>query len=515
MSCRTTAGGTLTTRLARDYSGLSDSQVQEIYHALKREGETLPLPTDAEFDAWKFRQHSLIANSHLSDIKKSRSEHDLHIANNENIDSATFHAWANVERRARQESVIRELKGNVADLSAPGSQIANYTWGLDGRPARVWYASYGSNMDRNRFLTYVTGGTPKGSANAHSGCRDKARPEGDIPIRYRGRMHFAYQSRRWESGGVAFMDNDGVSHALGRAYNVSMGQFDDIVAQENGAQTLTGAKKTPAEEAIVNGKAEASHGIYGTMVHIGDYDGAPVFTFTSDFTAQESLEEKHAKKPDNFSTNKPSDNYIRMVGNGLHETFGMTAHQQADYLRGCPGMESMNRRQLLRIVRTPPTPPPPPVPKTFSTPTPTDRVWRKPEPKQTSKDDDEPHWLKRWDSAKGWDDPEAVKQADEYARRTAANSSNSSFLDDTPSEADDEMWRDLIASQSLTEPFPVVSPPRRVCQFCDQPGHKMNDCPKILANRTSRKGKGGRRKTLPTTTAHPKRSKPNPNPFSG
>lgn len=432
------------TRLARSYSGLPDSTIQSLFHSLKREGLERPVPTQEEFDQWRSRTRSLIHSSRMSERLKSRSEHDLFLANEEDYDGDTFYALANIERRARQQAVIRSLKGNVTDLTPPGSQLDMYEWGPDGRPARVWYASYGSNMARERFLTYIEGGTPQGSASKHEGCRDSSLPQGDIPIRYRGRMHFAYESRRWESGGVAFLDNDGVSHALGRAYNVSMEQFDDIVAQENGGYVSTiSPKATPAEEAILNGSATASHGVYGTMVHIGDYDGAPVFTFTGDFTASEALEESWAARPGICSTNEPSPNYIRMVGSGLQDTFGMSEHEQADYLRGCPGMEDFGRRRVLKILRTPPEPVKVAPRTTYSSYS---------GASSGSSYRGSESWMEAWDRERGW------------------------------GTSDDE-WDLYSEFPSLrdAEDRDPDSPVRKVktCFYCGGTGHKMNDCPKL------------------------------------
>ena len=46
MSCRTTSGGSVSIRLARAFSGLPDSTLQTLFHALKREGTGCPAPTE-------------------------------------------------------------------------------------------------------------------------------------------------------------------------------------------------------------------------------------------------------------------------------------------------------------------------------------------------------------------------------------------------------------------------------------------------------------------------------------
>lgn len=371
MSCRTTRGGAVSLRLARQYSGLPDRDMQALFHSLKREGAGLPPPTEEDVKMWRERQRALIEHGNLTDRQRDLAEQDLFRSLNETPDGALFHAWSRIEPRARQEAVIRSIDCAV-DLDPPGSQADYYTLGPDGRPTHVWYASYGSNMDRQRFLTYITGGTPEGTVTAHTGARDSTEPEGDMPIRFPGRMHFAYASHRWDGGGVAFIDNDTAGHVLGRAYLITSEQFDDVVAQENGS-TPGADNTTPLNEAIEDGKADLPRkALYGTLVHIGDYQGAPVVTFTSNFTAREALHEGTAldrgKKGDPLTaSNEPSPNYMRMIGNGLSETFNMSKHQQADYLRGAGGAEEWPRRLLLHTLRTPATPPARPKPKTTYT----------------------------------------------------------------------------------------------------------------------------------------------------
>jgi hypothetical protein len=354
MSCRTTKGGTLAHRLARATSGLSDKTVQSLFHALKREGENAPNPTVEEVEEFRNRMRTLMAESNLSAAQLERSEHDLFLSKDEVPDGSTFYSWSAIEARARQEAVLRSVKAMVVDLDPPGSQSEYYTLGADGRPENVWYASYGSNLDRARFMTYIAGGTPDGSATEHEGARDKTEPEEDVAIRYEGRMHFAGVSGRWGGGGVAFIDNDTAGHALGRAYMLKMEQFDDVVAQENGR--TPGTLSVDTEKALAEGKSEISHGFYGTLVHIGDYKCAPVFTFTGDFSAKDAVTAMYDGKKFSGATNSPSDNYIRMIGSGLSETFGMDTQEQADYLRGSLGADKISRDEVVRVLSTPPDP---------------------------------------------------------------------------------------------------------------------------------------------------------------
>lgn len=377
MSCRTTSGGSVSTSLARAVSGLTDAEVQHVFHALKREGEGLPMPSELDVVEWRSRQYDLLTRmKKMPDTRRDKLRDKLFRSRSEPVpDGATFYAWSRVESRARQESALREIDTAV-DLDPPGSQADLYDLDENGRPRRVWYASYGSNLHRDRFLTYIKGGKPEGSTRTYDGCTDKSEPAGDIPIRFAGaRPHFALTSRVWH-GGIAFLDNPKgeTSHGLGRAYDISIDQFDEVVAQENGLSTKW-ASEVPLKEVLTTGRSVVGEGTYETILHIGDYDGAPVLTFTAPFSTREAVTRTGsinrtlapplptaAEKAKNITpqpstvrmpvmTNKPSAAYLRMIGSGLKETFGMDEVAQADYLRGCPGGDRWTRQQMVRILR--------------------------------------------------------------------------------------------------------------------------------------------------------------------
>lgn len=363
MSCRTTAGGSVSTGLARAVSGLDDKEIQHLFHALKREGAEMDSPSELRIAAWRARQYDLIQRmKRMSDSRRDSLRQKLFRSQGEPVpDGATFYAWENIEARARQEVAIRSITTAI-DLDPPGSHADQYELGEDGRPTRVWYSSYGSNLHEDRFLTYIKGGQPEGSSRTYDGCTDQNLPEGAIPIRFAGcRPHFALTSRVW-GGGIAFIDaqKGETAQGLGRAYNISISQFDEVVAQENGLPTKA-ASQVPLDEALTTGRSVIGTGSYETILHIGDYQGAPVITFTAPFSTRDATTRRgyirrntlDGKPPVRMPvmTNKPSPAYLRMIGAGLHETFGMDEVAQADYLRGCPGGNRWSRQQMVRILR--------------------------------------------------------------------------------------------------------------------------------------------------------------------
>lgn len=354
MSCHETNGGLLSLRLARAFSGLEENRLQVLYHELKREGSNMPLPTEEQFSRWKARQLVLIENAPISLLQKSRSETDLFLATYEDYDAATFYAWKRLEVRARQEAVLNSIQPPLREISLPGSQADYYDLDENGRPKRIWYASYGSNLSKARFMSYVNGTVPEGLQTSHPGCRDSSDPTGDIAISFPGRMHFAGKSSRWGGGGASFVDGSSVGKALGRAYNLSIEQFDDIVAQENRQEV--GSLIINTKELLEKKKTSVSETLpYGTLIHVGDYAGNPIFTLTSDFTSKDSIEHSAAKEVEgsDISTRTPNHNYLRTIGLGLKEAFNMDVKAQADYLRGAPGAEDIIRTEMIKILNAP------------------------------------------------------------------------------------------------------------------------------------------------------------------
>jgi hypothetical protein len=488
MSCHDTAGGLLAHRLARAYSGLSEKPVQSLYHSLRREGTDLPAPTVEEILNWYKRQTILIKHSNLSEKDKERSAYDLLKAQEEEIDAATFYAWTRLEVRSRQEAVLRDLKKlDLTDLQEAGSESKNYSIGPDGRPTHVWYASYGSNLSSKRFQAYIKGGKPEGSSTTQEGCRNKTLPEKDIPIRFEGRMHFAGESTRWGGGGVAMMDNDHAGHALGRAYLITMEQFDDVVAQENGK--LPGSLVVNTDEALVNGLTDIGSNLYGRLVHIGDYGNAPVFTFTGNFSAKEALEESKDKRGYGRKTNTPSSNYLRMISQGLKETFDMDQNQQVDYLRGMLGAEDISKQEMLKILNSETDR----VPERYVAPPSTWGQASSGSSRATPRGDydyfryggsysqDEIDRDNLLNGSIDLDDPEMDRR---IAEADAWSAENPSWIHD-PRFGGSPSIKDRPASQEPVNRSPLPTKPTnkvfvKTCAICHKPNHTMHECPMLI-----------------------------------
>ena len=161
----------------------------------------------------------------------------------------------------------------------------------------VWYACYGSNLCRERFLWYIQGGGPKNNP----GCKDKTLPVVDRPYTIHHELYFANQSRTWGNGGVAFLklERDEDIKTLGRAYLITAEQFEEIKKQEG-----------------------PSSNWYGYVLELGEMAGIPVKTLT-----------RIPEKSGHYSTNHPSVEYLDMLRRGLRETYpSMTVEEISRYL---------------------------------------------------------------------------------------------------------------------------------------------------------------------------------------
>ncbi|MDY7106500.1 MAG: histone deacetylase [Actinomycetota bacterium] len=188
---------------------------------------------------------------------------------------------------------------------------------------RVWYASYGSNANWDRFRTYLEGGAAPGAGAGQRGARDPSPPEADLAVSLPFTVYFARSSRRW-GGAVAFADHHRHEHHVGlaRAWLVTVEQFEDIAAQESGREAM----RCDLDALRRDGHLRCGDGWYDHLLHVGDHDGMPIVTFT----ATEPL----AEQP----TGAPSAPYLRHVGAGLADAHGLDDDELGRYLLGCPGV---------------------------------------------------------------------------------------------------------------------------------------------------------------------------------
>ena len=134
----------------------------------------------------------------------------------------------------------------------------------------VWYACYGSNINRERFMRYI------------NNCTDRTEPAEDKPYEFAHPVFFAGTSSIWEGKGKAFLDDTADGHAFGRIYKITDEQYREVKVYEGRD--------------------------YTKKVELGMLEGIPVVTFT----CRQKPEPERAV---------PSAEYLEVILSGLRETY--------------------------------------------------------------------------------------------------------------------------------------------------------------------------------------------------
>lgn len=205
---------------------------------------------------------------------------------------------------------------------------------------RVWYASYGSNLRRQRFMCYIQGGVPEGRTEPNEGCKDKTPPLDSRSVPLNFELYFAGSSAAWGNGGTAFIRRGGrTAVVLGRMYLITDEQFNDVVLQEN-AKKVDGSRFVPGFEELARKQKWILPGnpLYGGLLNIGSEGGHPVLTFTTART--------------NLQVNAPAENYVKTIASGIKETYPKMGNSEiVAYLLGAEGIRgNIDVRQINRWV---------------------------------------------------------------------------------------------------------------------------------------------------------------------
>lgn len=194
----------------------------------------------------------------------------------------------------------------------------------------VWYVCYGSNLSRERFLAYIEGGKIKGSYIKEKGCRDKTPPIKEKNIIINNELYFSSKSLKWDNKGVAFVNPNSNPNikTLAKAYLVTMEQFIDVTNQENGNILKSKEIKKAVKSSLRLGKANINHtSKYGKILYLGQDEDYPMLTFTS-LKIEEPI--------------SPSSSYLRMISNGLKDSYGLSMEEICNYFSKAKGVNYSN-----------------------------------------------------------------------------------------------------------------------------------------------------------------------------
>ncbi len=163
----------------------------------------------------------------------------------------------------------------------------------------VWYAVYGSNLQKKRFLCYVKGGYCEANGIHYKGCANKELVSNkDDHAWFPGQMYFGNDSGSWNHKGVAFYDPNAAGRTFMRMYKVTREQLREI-----------------------QGKEGKSAGWYGRVLALGIHvDGTPIYTLTSEFRHQ---------------FNAPDNSYLSLISQALIEENDFTEAEAKAYLDEC------------------------------------------------------------------------------------------------------------------------------------------------------------------------------------
>jgi hypothetical protein len=180
----------------------------------------------------------------------------------------------------------------------------------------VWYVAYGSNMCAARIRCYLRGGTPRGGRCAAPGGRDRREPSAHHRFQLPHPLLFGGPSRVWR-GGPAFLDIGAAGHTEARGWRLTIGQLEDILAQENrrGAGTVRVRRHL-----LRRGGIAVAGGRYGRLVPVPSPDRLPAVTFT------------YVARPE---PRAPDPAYLDVLREGLGEA-GMAPAAIEDYFASQP-----------------------------------------------------------------------------------------------------------------------------------------------------------------------------------
>ncbi|MBF6138249.1 histone deacetylase [Nocardia otitidiscaviarum] len=195
----------------------------------------------------------------------------------------------------------------------------------------MWYAAYGSNLHAARLAYYLEGGTPPGTGHTYPGFRDRTPPLKTAPLTLPGTVFFTWESPVW-TGGVAFYAAQPLpswpTGTAARGYLITEQQFSDLHTQE--MYRIPGeAPDLNLNEVLDTGRVQLGLGRYETLVHVGDYDGFPILTFTAPWDLKE------------VKLNRPSTRYLSMLAAGLRESHRWDGVAIFDYLANLPGIRDV------------------------------------------------------------------------------------------------------------------------------------------------------------------------------
>ena len=209
----------------------------------------------------------------------------------------------------------------------------------------LWYAAYGSAVNRDRFLDFIRGGRSQFDGATYPGCRNGQEPVRDCAIAISREMYFAKMSTGW-GGAVAFLRPEiSTTRTLGRAYLVTAEQFADVACQLNGHHPGDPDMRFDYDYAARNTEAHFSAADpsrpagpvpkwYGRILRIGARESRPIFAITGEWQGYGDV-------------NAPGRAYVRCTGDGIRQLGRISDRALAEYFISKAGIHNRISRPVL------------------------------------------------------------------------------------------------------------------------------------------------------------------------
>lgn len=190
----------------------------------------------------------------------------------------------------------------------------------------VWYASYGSNILEERFNCYIEGSKYKHNSKSEYGCINKSLPIDSRSYIFNIGLSFAFNSYKWNGGGVAFLDkNLSNKKTFAKIYKITKEQFTHIFMQENGLNPHKDELMVDFTSLSKDKSLIVSDSWYGLILEVDEIDGLPVYTFTNPNVLNEY--------------NCPSPEYLQTIISGIKSSRDIPNKQIIDAFKEYNGIK--------------------------------------------------------------------------------------------------------------------------------------------------------------------------------
>ncbi len=209
----------------------------------------------------------------------------------------------------------------------------------------LWYAAYGSKVNRDHFLEYIRGGKSAFTGQTYPGCRNSQDPIRDYALVVNHELYFARNSHPW-GGAMAFVRSEETrAQTLGRAYLITAEQFVDIACQQNGRRPgdrdflvnytySEGVKESYFNPNDPSKPAGQGKQWYGRILKLGARESWPVFTVTAEWSGYGEV-------------NAPGRSYLNVIVKGIQQMGRISRQAMVEYFNGKVGIKDRISRPVL------------------------------------------------------------------------------------------------------------------------------------------------------------------------